>query len=48
MVDAPSQALNRMIYCSGDVWEEKEQKPILEVNTLFDPYRMERETYENL
>ena len=48
MVDATSQALNRMIYCSGDVWEEKEQKPILEVNTLFDPYGTERKTYENL
>ena len=48
MVDATSQALNRMIYSRGDVWEEKKQKPILEVNTLFDPYRMERETYENM
>ncbi len=48
MVDATSQALNRMIYCSGDVWEEQKQKPILEVNTLFDPYGTERKTYENL
>ena len=48
MVDATSQALNRMIYCSGDVWEEKKQQPVFDTNRLFDPYRMERETYENM
>ena len=44
MVDATSQALNRMIYCSGEVWEEQErkQKPIFDVNRLFDPYGEER------
>ena len=43
MVDATSQALNRMIYCSGEVWEEQErkQKPIFDVNRLFDPYNVE-------
>ena len=40
MVDATSQALNRMIYCSGEVWEEQERKqPIFDVTRLFDPYR---------
>jgi predicted phage terminase large subunit-like protein len=39
MVDATSQALNRMIYCSGEVWEERERKqPIIDVDRLFDPY----------
>ncbi|MCR5369967.1 MAG: phage terminase large subunit [Clostridium sp.] len=37
MVDATSQALARMIYSSGEVWEEKEQ-PVFDVNRLFDPY----------
>ena len=40
MVDATSQALNRMIYSSGEVWEEQERKqPIFDVTRLFDPYR---------
>ena len=42
MVDATSQALARMIYSSGEVWEEKEQKPVFDVERLFDPYRMVR------
>ena len=42
MVDAASQALNRMIYCPGDVWEEKKQQPVFDTNRLFDPYGMER------
>ena len=42
MVDATSQALARMIYSSGEVWEEKEQKPVVDVERLFDPYRMVR------
>ncbi len=42
MVDATSQALNRMIYCPGDVWEEKKQQPVFDTNRLFDPYGMER------
>ena len=42
MVDATSQALNRMIYCSGEVWEERERKqPIIDVDRLFDPYCVE-------
>ena len=48
MVDATSQALNRMIYCSGDVWEEKKQHPVFEINKLFDPYRIERTYDDNL
>ena len=47
MVDATSQALNRMIYSSGDVWEEKKQEPIFDVNKIFDPYRIGG-YYENL
>ncbi len=42
MVDATSQALNRMIYSPGDVWEEKKQQPVFDTNRLFDPYGMER------
>ena len=38
MVDATSQALARMIYSSGDIWEEKEQKPVFDVDRLFNPY----------
>ena len=38
MVDATSQALARMIYSSGDVWEEKEQKPVFDIDRLFNPY----------
>ncbi len=38
MVDATSQALNRMIYCSGDVWEEKKQEPEVDLLRMFDPY----------
>ena len=38
MVDATSQALARMIYSSGEVWEEKEQKPVFDVDRLFNPY----------
>ena len=42
MVDATSQALNRMIYCSGEVWEQKErQNPVFDVTRLFDPYDVE-------
>ena len=47
MVDATSQALNRMIYSSGDVWEEKKQETIFDVNKIFDPYRIGG-YYENL
>ena len=32
MVDATSQALARMIYSSGEVWGEKEQKPVFDVD----------------
>ena len=38
MVDATSQALARMIYSSGEVWEEKEQKPVFDIDRLFNPY----------
>ena len=40
MVDATSQALARMIYSSGDIWEEKEQKPVFDIDRLFNPYGM--------
>ena len=40
MVDATSQALARMIYSSGEVWEEKEQKPVFDVDRLFNPYKL--------
>ena len=41
MVDSTSQALNRMIYCSGEVWEERERKqPVIDVDRLFDPYQL--------
>ena len=40
MVDATSQALARMIYSSGDIREEKEQKSILDIDRLFNPYGM--------
>ncbi len=46
MVDATSQALARMIYSSGDIWEEKKEKPIFDVNRLFDPYNMNRREFE--
>ena len=45
MVDATSQALARMIYSSGEVWEEKEQKPVFDVERLFDPYNYNRREY---
>ena len=45
MVDATSQALTRMIYSSGEVWEEKEQKPVFDVEKLFDPYNYNRRDY---
>ena len=45
MVDATSQALTRMIYSSGEVWEEKEQKPVFDVERLFDPYNYNRRDY---
>ena len=45
MVDATSQALARMIYSSGEVWEEKEQKPVFDVERLFDPYNYNRRDY---
>ena len=38
MVDATSQALARIIYSSGEVWKEKEQKPVFDVDRLFNPY----------
>ena len=39
MVDAASQALNRMIYCSGEVWEEQKQPPeAFDIQRLFNPY----------
>ena len=47
MVDATSQALARMIYSSGEVWEEKEQKPVFDVERLFDPYNYNRRNYRN-
>ena len=45
MVDATSQALARMIYSSGEVWGEKEQKPVFDVERLFDPYNYNRRDY---
>ena len=45
MVDATSQALARMIYSSGEVWEEKEQNPVFDVERLFDPYNYNRREY---
>ena len=40
MVDATSQALNRMIYSSGDVWEEKkQQRPEVDLLRMFEPYK---------
>ena len=38
MVDATSQALARMIYSSGEVWEEKAQQPVFDIDRLFNPY----------
>ena len=41
MVDACSQALNRLIYCSGEVWAEKQEKqPTFSIERLFDPYHI--------
>ena len=40
MVDATSQALARMIYSPGEVWEEKPQKPVFDVEQLFNPYKV--------
>ena len=40
MVDATSQALARMIYSSGEVWEEKKEQPVFDVDRLFNPYGM--------
>ena len=41
MVDACSQALNRLIYCSGEVWQEqKPTQPQFSIERLFDPYHM--------
>ena len=40
MVDATSQALARMIYSSGEVWEEKEEQPVLDIDRLFNPYSL--------
>jgi hypothetical protein len=34
-----------MIYSSGEVWEEKEQKPVFDVERLFDPYNYNRRDY---
>ena len=39
MVDATSQALARMIYASGEVWEEKAQQPAFDIDRLFNPYQ---------
>ena len=38
MVDATSQALARMIYSSGDIWEEKDQRCVFDIDRLFNPY----------
>ena len=38
MVDATSQALARMIYSTGEVWEEKKEQPVFDVDRLFNPY----------
>ena len=46
MVDATSQALARMIYSSGEIWEEEKQQPIFDINRLFDPYNTNRRNYE--
>ena len=46
MVDATSQALARMIYSSGEIWEEEKQQPVFDINRLFDPYNMNRREYE--
>ena len=46
MVDATSQALARMIYSSGEVWEEEKQQPVFDINRLFDPYNTNRRNYE--
>ena len=40
MVDATSQALARMIYSSGEVWEEKKQQPAFDLDRLFNPYSL--------
>ena len=40
MVDATSQALARMIYSSGEVWEEKKQQPAFDIDRLFNPYSL--------
>ena len=40
MVDATSQALARMIYSSGEIWEEKKQQPAFDIDRLFNPYSL--------
>ena len=40
MVDATSQALARMIYSSGEIWEEKEEQPVFDIDRLFNPYSL--------
>ncbi len=46
MVDATSQALARMIYSSGEIWEEEKQQPVFDIDRLFDPYNTNRRNYE--
>ena len=47
MVDATSQALARMIYSSGEIWEEQEQLPVFDVTRMFDPYNRYGRDYES-
>ena len=32
--------LARMIYSSGEVWEEKEEQPVFDIDRLFNPYSL--------
>ena len=44
MVDASSQALHAMIYYNGDVWEQQEREPEIDLVRFYDPYSIERST----
>ena len=45
MVDASSQALHAMIYCSGEPWERRERNGReIDLVKFFDPYTIERST----
>ena len=45
MVDAASQALHAMIYCSGEPWERRERNEReIDLVKFFDPYTIERST----